>query len=73
METLKTPSMHCRLGGATVLQLAFPGEGNPNVRWEKSQWDFSHGKFGLLSPEKASCDRGVLPHLQCMLGVLVFL
>ena len=25
-----------------------------------SQWDFSHGKFGSLSPGKASCDR--VPH-----------
>ena len=36
------------------------------------QWDFSHGKFGLLSPGKASCDRVTLPNLVCMLGVLVF-
>ena len=26
----KTPGMHSRLGSATLLQLAFPGEGNPN-------------------------------------------
>ena len=38
-----------------------------------SEWDFSHGKFGLLSPGKASCDRVALPNLPCMLGVLVFL
>ena len=31
--------MHPRLGGATLLQLAFPGEGNPNFPWEKSNWD----------------------------------
>ena len=37
-----------------------------------SQWDFSHGKFWLLSPGKASCDRAALPNLQCMLGVLLF-
>ena len=37
-----------------------------------SQWIFSNGKFGLLSPEKASCDRVALPNLRCMLGVLVF-
>ena len=35
-----------------------------------SQWDFSYGKFGLLSLGKASCDRVALPKLQCMLGVL---
>ena len=35
----KTPSMHPRLGSATLLQLAFPGEGNPNFPWEKSHWD----------------------------------
>ena len=34
----KTPSMHPRLGSATLSQLAFPGEGNPNFRWEKSHW-----------------------------------
>ena len=37
-----------------------------------SQWDFSHGKFGLPSTEKASCNRVSLPYLWCMLGVLVF-
>ena len=39
METLKTPSMHPGLGSATLLQLAFPGEGNSNFLWEKSHWD----------------------------------
>ena len=28
--------MHRRLGGATLSQLAFPGESNPNFPWEKS-------------------------------------
>ena len=27
------------LGSATLSQLAFPGESNPNFPWEKSQWD----------------------------------
>ena len=27
--------------------------------------DFSHGKFGLLSLGKASCDRIALPNLLC--------
>ena len=31
--------MHRRLGSATLSQLAFPGEGNPNFPWEKSHWD----------------------------------
>ena len=35
----KTPSMHPRLGSATLSQLAFPGEGNPNFPWEKSLGD----------------------------------
>ena len=35
-----------------------------------SLWDFSHGKIGLLSLGKASCDRVALPKLRCMLGVL---
>ena len=37
------------------------------------QWDFSHGKFGLLFLEKASCDRVMITNLRCMLGVLMFL
>ena len=36
------------------------------------QLGFSHEKFGLLSPGKASCDRVALPNLPCMLDVLVF-
>ena len=35
----KIPSMHRRLGGATLLQVDFPGESNPNFPWEMSQWD----------------------------------
>ena len=35
----RTPSMHSRLGSATLSRLAFPGEGNPNFPWEKSHWD----------------------------------
>ena len=37
-----------------------------------SQLYCPHGKFGLLSPGKASCDRVVLPNLLCILGALVF-
>ena len=37
-----------------------------------SPWDFSRGKFGLLSPGKVSCNRVALPNLLCVLGVLVF-
>ena len=37
-----------------------------------SQWDSSHGKFGLLFTGKASCDRVALPNLRCMLSVMVF-
>ena len=36
-----------------------------------SQFDISHGKFGLPSLGKASCDRVALPNLQCMPGTLV--
>ena len=32
-----------------------------------SNWDFSRGKFELLSLGKASCDRVVLPNVWCML------
>ena len=38
-DNTKTPSMHSRLGSATVSQLAFPGEGYPNFPREKSHWD----------------------------------
>ena len=31
--------MQPRLGGATLSQLAFTGESNPNSPWAKSQWD----------------------------------
>ena len=37
-----------------------------------SQWDFAHGKVGLPSLGKASCNRVALSNLRCMLGVLVF-
>ena len=33
-ETLKHPVSIPRLGSATLLLLAFPGEGNPNFSWE---------------------------------------
>ena len=35
----KTPSMHSRLGSATLSQLAFPRESNLNFPWEKSHLD----------------------------------
>ena len=35
----KTPSMHRRLGRATLSWLAFPGESDLNFPWEKSHWD----------------------------------
>ena len=35
----KTPSVHRRLGNAILSQLAFPGEDNLNLPWEKSHWD----------------------------------
>ena len=31
--------MHRRLDSASLSQLAFPGECNPNFPWEKTQWD----------------------------------
>ena len=34
----KIPSMHRKLGSATLSQLAFPGESNPIFQWEKSHW-----------------------------------
>ena len=41
METLKHQAWVGRvgLGSATLSQLAFPGENNPNFPWEKFHWD----------------------------------
>ena len=44
-ETLKTPSMHRRLGSATLSQLAFPREGNPNFPWQKFYLDNTVAKM----------------------------
>ena len=35
----KTPRKHRRLGSATLSQIAFPGENNPNLWREKSTWE----------------------------------
>ena len=35
----KTSNMHRALGSATLSQLAFLGESDPNFPWAKSQWD----------------------------------
>ena len=35
----QAPSMHHRLGSATLSELAFPGESNPNFPWESPHWD----------------------------------
>ena len=32
-------TLSSRLGSATLSQLAFLGEGNPNFPWENSLWD----------------------------------
>ena len=39
--------MHRRQGSATLSQLAFPGEGNPNFPWKKS-----HGDNTVLKSQK---------------------
>ena len=54
--------MHRRLGSATLSQLAFPGESNPNFPLEKSHWDYTNvlvkvkevfqGNFVAFSMEK---------------------
>ena len=35
-----------------------------------SHWDISHGKFGLLSPGEATCNRVALPQPRYILSVL---
>ena len=45
METLKTPNMHRRIGSATLSQLVFPAESNPNFQRETSQWDNTVKRF----------------------------
>ena len=37
----ETTSMHHKLGSLTLSQLAFPGEGNQNLPWEKSYGDIT--------------------------------
>ena len=37
-----------------------------------SQWDFSHGKFGLPSPGESQLQQSRATQLGCVLGVLVF-
>ena len=41
IETLKTPSIHGRLGSSTLSQLAFLRHSNSNFPWEKSHWDIT--------------------------------
>ena len=40
--------MHPRLGSATLSQLAFPGEGNPNFQCYKFNWDHTVVKGKLF-------------------------
>ena len=47
-----TPGMYCRLGSATLSQLAFPRESNPNFSWEKSHWDSKKFKKKKKKKEK---------------------
>ena len=44
----KTPSMHRRLGSATLSQLAFTGDSNPNFLWKKSRWDNTFVKKKII-------------------------
>ena len=37
--------MHRRLGSATLLQLAFPGESNPNFPWGNPSAEYSYKSF----------------------------
>ena len=48
----EAPSMHHRLVSMTLLQLAFPGEGNPNFPWKKSNWDNTTVKSFLFKYKK---------------------
>ena len=50
--------MHRRLGSATLLQLAFPRESNPNFPQEKSHWDNTVVK----SKKKKKKGRSVTSH-----------
>ena len=45
--------MHPGLGSATLLQLAFPWEGNPNFPWEKSHWNNTAVKKSFLKSKLA--------------------
>ena len=50
----RTPSLHRRLGSATLSQLAFPGENNPNFLWKKSHLNNSFKKFFFLNVSSRS-------------------
>ena len=52
----KTPSLHRRLGSATLSQLAFPGEGNPN--FQLGQYSCKSKKKNLKSKVKLDNDVG---------------
>ena len=54
----KTPSMHHRLGRATLSQLAFSGETNPNFPREKSYWADTVVKKVEKKKAERMCDRG---------------
>ena len=56
METLtQTPSMHRSLGSATLSQLAFPQEGNPNFLWEKFHRDNTVAKVLFFYIKAITC------------------
>ena len=52
--------MHPRVGSATLSQLAFPAEGNPNIAWEKSHWDNT-----VVKKVKRKCSQ---PYLNSLLS-----
>ena len=48
----KTLNMHRRVGSATLSQLAFPEESNPNFLMEKPQWEDTAVKTKEKEKEK---------------------
>ena len=50
----KIPKLHCRLGSATLSQLAFPGKNDLKIPWEKSQLDDIDVERGRRKKRKLS-------------------
>ena len=65
------PSMHRRLGSATLSQLAFPRESFPNISWEKTHWDKKLLQKSRLLPRLLTQSQGSKVHNETLVYNLV--